>query len=67
MTPPGVACRECNGQGGWYPIEGEGRTSLGFPYPIHGPWRDCPECEAGRLIEDDDEPKGDHISCIAES
>ena len=52
LTKP---CPECAGEGGHYPIIGEGQTTNGTYYPIEGDWVDCKgECEGtGKVVDHD--------------
>ena len=53
--PPMKLCRDCGGTGGDYPIVGEGKTSLGYYYPILSDfWQDCEPCEGtGQVVDHD--------------
>lgn len=46
-----MICSECKGDGGWYPVVGEGRNSLGYPYPIEGCWQRCQVCKGRGHLE----------------
>lgn len=50
-----MICSECKGDGGWYPIVGEGENSLGHPYPIEGPWQRCQVCKGRGHLEGSEE------------
>ncbi len=50
-----MICSECKGDGGWFPIVGEGHNRLGYPYPIEGPWQRCQICKGRGHMEGSEE------------